>query len=60
MRRRGRKPLLLEGILNLDDVRRLLDAGVDGIVLGARSVEELGPEFMVPASRSCTFGKLTG
>jgi (S)-mandelate dehydrogenase len=41
IRRRWRKPLLLKGILNLDDVRRALDAGVDGIVLGSHGGRQL-------------------
>jgi (S)-mandelate dehydrogenase len=41
IRRRWRKPLLLKGILHLDDVRRALDAGVDGIVLGSHGGRQL-------------------
>jgi (S)-mandelate dehydrogenase len=41
IRRRWRKPLLLKGLLNLDDVRRALDAGVDGIVLGSHGGRQL-------------------
>jgi (S)-mandelate dehydrogenase len=29
-----KKPILLKGLLNLDDVRRVMDAGVDGVILG--------------------------
>jgi (S)-mandelate dehydrogenase len=28
------KPFLIKGLLNLDDVRRAVDAGVDGVILG--------------------------
>jgi (S)-mandelate dehydrogenase len=41
IRRRWRKPFLLKGILHLDDVRRALDAGVDGIVLGSHGGRQL-------------------
>ena len=41
IRRHWRKPLLLKGILQLDDVRRALDAGVDGIVLGSHGGRQL-------------------
>ena len=41
IRRRWRKPLFLKGILNLDDVRRSVDAGVDGIVLGTHGGRQL-------------------
>lgn len=34
IRGRWKKPLLLKGLLHPDDVRRALDAGVDGVVLG--------------------------
>ncbi|HKB54900.1 MAG TPA: alpha-hydroxy acid oxidase [Ramlibacter sp.] len=41
IRQRWRKPLLIKGILHLDDVRRSLDAGVDGIVLGSHGGRQL-------------------
>jgi len=41
IRRRWKRPLLLKGILHLDDVRRALDAGVDGIVLGSHGGRQL-------------------
>jgi (S)-mandelate dehydrogenase len=41
IRERWRKPLFVKGILNLDDVRRSLDAGVDGIVLGSHGGRQL-------------------
>lgn len=33
IRERWRKPFLIKGLLNLEDVRRATDAGVDGIIL---------------------------
>jgi (S)-mandelate dehydrogenase len=41
IRERWRKPLLLKGLLHPDDVRRSLDAGVDGIVLGTHGGRQL-------------------
>jgi (S)-mandelate dehydrogenase len=41
IRDRWRKPFLLKGILNADDVRHALDAGVDGIVLGTHGGRQL-------------------
>jgi (S)-mandelate dehydrogenase len=41
IRQRWRKPLLVKGILHLDDVRRALDAGVDGVVLGSHGGRQL-------------------
>jgi (S)-mandelate dehydrogenase len=41
IRERWRKPFLLKGILHLDDVRRALDAGVDGIILGSHGGRQL-------------------
>src|SRR3546814_8897869 len=35
LRERWEKPFFLKGILNLDDVRRAMDSGVDGIMLGS-------------------------
>lgn len=35
IRQRWKKPLFIKGILNLEDVRRALDSGVDGIILGS-------------------------
>ena len=37
----GSKPLLLKGILHPDDVRRALDAGVDGVVLSSHGGRQL-------------------
>ena len=41
IRQRWRKPLVLKGLLHEDDVRRALDAGVDGIVLGTHGGRQL-------------------
>jgi len=41
IRARWRKPFLLKGILNPDDVRMALDAGVDGIVLSSHGGRQL-------------------
>ena len=35
IRDRWKKPFFIKGILNLEDVRRSLDSGVDGIILGS-------------------------
>ena len=35
IRERWKKPFFIKGILNLEDVRRSLDSGVDGIILGS-------------------------
>jgi (S)-mandelate dehydrogenase len=41
IRGRWSRPFFLKGILNADDVRRALDAGVDGIVLGTHGGRQL-------------------
>jgi (S)-mandelate dehydrogenase len=41
IRARWSKPFLLKGILHEDDVRRSLDAGVDGVVLGTHGGRQL-------------------
>lgn len=41
IRQRWRKPFLLKGLLHEDDVRRALDSGVDGIVLGTHGGRQL-------------------
>jgi (S)-mandelate dehydrogenase len=41
IRERWKRPLLLKGILHLDDVRRALDAGVDGVVLSSHGGRQL-------------------
>jgi len=55
IRQRWRKPLLLKGILNPGDVRRSLDAGVDGIVLSSHGGRQLdytvSPLDLLPEAR---------
>ena len=41
IRDRWKKPFILKGILNLEDVRRAIDAGVDGIVLSSHGGRQL-------------------
>ena len=55
IRERWRKPFILKGILNLEDVHRALDSGVDGIVLsthGGRQLDwTISPLDLLPAAR---------
>ena len=55
IRDRWKKPFILKGILNLEDVRRAIDAGVDGIVLsshGGRQLDwSIAPLDLLPAAR---------
>lgn len=55
IRQRWRKSFLLKGLLNLDDVRRALDAGVDGVVLGGHGGRQLdwavSPLDLLPQAR---------
>lgn len=41
IRLRWRRPFFLKGILNLEDVRRALDSGVDGIVLSSHGGRQM-------------------
>jgi len=41
IRQRWRKPFLLKGLLNLEDVRRARDAGVDGVVISSHGGRQL-------------------
>ena len=41
IRERWKKPFILKGLLNLEDVRRAIDAGVDGIVLSSHGGRQL-------------------
>jgi (S)-mandelate dehydrogenase len=51
-----KKPLILKGILNPEDVRRAVDAGVEGIVLGSHGGRQLDWTIasldLLPAARS--------
>ena len=50
-----KKPFILKGILNPEDVRRALDSGVDGIVLGSHGGRQLdwtvAPLDLLPVAR---------
>ncbi|WP_066335923.1 alpha-hydroxy acid oxidase [Azohydromonas lata] len=56
IRQRWRKPFLLKGLLHPDDVRRALDAGVDGIVLSTHGGRQLdwtvAPLEVLPEARA--------
>jgi (S)-mandelate dehydrogenase len=57
IRKQWPRPLILKGILRTDDVRRAIDAGVDGVVLsnhGGRQAEPtISPlEILVPTRRA--------
>lgn len=41
IRRRWRGPFLLKGVLNLDDVRRARDSGIDGLILGSHGGRQM-------------------
>lgn len=41
IRDRWKKPLFLKGLLNLQDVRRAMDSGVDGIMLGSHGGRQM-------------------
>lgn len=62
IRRRWRKPFFLKGILHLEDVRRSIDAGVDGIVLSSHGGRQLdstvAPLDLLPAAREIVPGRL--
>lgn len=55
IRDRWKKPFLLKGILNEEDVRRAADSGVDGIVLSSHGGRQLdwtiSPLDLLPAAR---------
>jgi (S)-mandelate dehydrogenase len=55
IRQRWRKPFMLKGLLNVDDVRRARDAGVDGVVLsshGGRQLDSaIAPLELLPEAR---------
>jgi len=62
IRQRWTKPLVIKGILHLDDVRRCLDAGVDAIVLGSHGGRQLdgtvAPLDLLPAAREIAAGRI--
>lgn len=55
IRQRWKKPFILKGILNLEDVQRAVDSGVDGIVLSSHGGRQLdwtiSPLDLLPAAR---------
>ena len=62
IRQRWRKPFLVKGILHVDDVRRAIDAGVDGIVLSSHGGRQLdstvAPLDLLPAARDIVPGRV--
>jgi (S)-mandelate dehydrogenase len=55
IRERWKKPFILKGILSLEDVRRAVDSGVDGIVLSSHGGRQLdwtiSPLDLLPSAR---------
>jgi len=55
IRERWRRPFILKGLLNLEDVRRAREAGVDGVVLGSHGGRQLdwtvSPLDLLPQAR---------
>jgi (S)-mandelate dehydrogenase len=55
IRERWKKPFILKGILSLEDVRRSLDSGVDGVVLSSHGGRQLdwaiAPLDLLPIAR---------
>ena len=55
IRQRWTRPFILKGILNLEDVRRAVDAGVDGIVISTHGGRQLdwavAPLDLLPKAR---------
>jgi (S)-mandelate dehydrogenase len=62
IRQRWKKPFILKGILHLGDVRRAIDAGVDGVVLSSHGGRQLDGTVsaldLLPAAREIADGKL--
>ncbi|MEJ7928991.1 alpha-hydroxy acid oxidase [Ramlibacter sp. AN1015] len=62
IRRRWSKPLLLKGILHPDDLRRAVDAGVDGVVLSSHGGRQLdwtiAPLDLLPQAREIVGDRL--
>jgi (S)-mandelate dehydrogenase len=62
IRQRWARPLLIKGILNLEDVRLSLDSGVDGIVLSSHGGRQLdwtvAPLDLLPAARDIVGSRL--
>lgn len=55
IRKHWRKPLLIKGLLRVDDVRRALKSGVDGVILSSHGGRQLdwtiSPLEVLPAAR---------
>jgi len=62
IRERWKKPFIVKGLLHLDDVRRALDSGVDGIVLGSHGGRQLdssiAPLALLPEAREIVGDRL--
>lgn len=41
IRQRWKKPFFVKGILNLEDLRRALDSGIDGVILGSHGGRQM-------------------
>lgn len=63
IRDRWKKPFILKGILNLEDVRRAIDAGVDGIVLSSHGGRQLdwsvAPLDLLPQAREIVADRMS-
>jgi (S)-mandelate dehydrogenase len=62
IRQHWKKPFVVKGLLHLDDVRRALDSGVDGIVLGSHGGRQLdssvAPLALLPEAREIVGDRL--
>lgn len=62
IRQRWPKPFVLKGLLSEDDVRRAIDAGVDGVVLSSHGGRQLdwtvSPIDVLPAAREIVGDKI--
>jgi len=62
IRERWKKPFFLKGILNVGDVHRAIDAGVDGVVLGTHAGRQLDWSVaaldLLPEARAAAEGRI--
>jgi len=62
IRARWPKPFLIKGLLNLEDVRRAVDAGVDGVILGTHGGRQadwaVSALDLLPKARAIVRGKM--
>lgn len=62
IRQRWQKPFFVKGILNLDDVARAVDSGVDGIILGSHGGRQMdwavSPLDILPRTREIVGDRL--